>query len=93
MRGYHLAILNHIRWRKRVNVPYFLFKELKKATEDFQKGRTKYALHQGLFLLIAKFMARKQGWMGDPNDLLPMLKSMEAETPREEIKRKEIGSE
>lgn len=69
-----------------MNVPYFLFKELKKSAKDFQSRLTKYALHQGLFLLVAKFMARKQGWMGDPNDLQPFLRRFEMETSGEERK-------
>lgn len=60
VRGYHLAILNQMRWKKKVNVPYFLFKEMEKAAEDFQKGRTKFILHQGLFLVVAKHMAKKR---------------------------------
>lgn len=78
--GYHLAILNNMRWRKRVNVSYFLFKELEKSAEDFQRGRTKYTLHQGLILLIVKFMAHKQGWMGDPDNLQQVLRRSEMET-------------
>lgn len=57
VRGYHLAILNNMRWRKRVNILFFLFKELEKSIKDFQRGRTKFALHQGLFFLIMKEMA------------------------------------
>ena len=59
VRGYHIAILNHICWKKRVNIPYFLFEEMEKAAKEFQKGRTKFALHQGLFLVVAKYMAEK----------------------------------
>lgn len=47
---------------------------MKKFVEDFHKGRTKFALHQGLFLIIAKHMDKKQGWLGDLDDLLSILK-------------------
>lgn len=81
--GYHLVILNNMRWRKRVNIPFFLYKELERFVKDFQIGGMKYALHQGLFTNIAKFLARKQGWIGELETFRPMLRSRGEETPGE----------
>lgn len=58
-----------------MNISFFLYKELENLMEDFQHGRMKYALHQGLFLLLAKFSTYKQGWVGDLEAFLPILRS------------------
>lgn len=83
IKGYHLEILNQIRWRKKMNMLYFLFKELEKATKYFQKGRMKYALHERLFFIIVKYMTKNQGWLGDPDDFL--LRSEQEEKGGEDL--------
>lgn len=64
VRGYHLALLNNIRWGKQVNYPHSLYSEMDQAAELRQRGGMKYVLHLGLFNLVFKHMMVKEGWFG-----------------------------
>lgn len=52
MHGYHFPILNHIRHREKIDLPYYLFTSL---STSVSKGVTPL-LHQGLIYALYKFV-------------------------------------
>jgi len=53
--GYHIAILNSIRNRVKINVPLFLLKSLEKPIKTVKSGKGKLPLHQGLLKMLVNY--------------------------------------
>lgn len=65
--GYHIAILNSMRNKKKVNIPLFLFKSLEKSMNVVKARKGKAPLHQGLMKLIVNFESNKKSVVVGPS--------------------------
>eukprot|EP01018_Ginkgo_biloba_P013399 Gb_10421 [translate_table: standard] len=53
--GCHIAILNSIRNRVKINVPLLLLKSLEKSIKTVKSGKGKLPLHQGLLKMLVNY--------------------------------------
>eukprot|EP01018_Ginkgo_biloba_P037260 Gb_40876 [translate_table: standard] len=59
--GYHVAILNSLRNREKINIPLFLCKSMEKLILSIKAGKTKSPRHQGLMKLIVEHTSNRLG--------------------------------
>ena len=65
--GYHVAILNSLRNREKINIPLFLCKSLKKLILFVKARKTKSPRHQGLMKLIVEYNSKRYGSLARPS--------------------------
>eukprot|EP01018_Ginkgo_biloba_P016143 Gb_31689 [translate_table: standard] len=64
--GYHIAILNAIRNKEKVNIPLFLLKSMEKSVKAVKAGKGKAPLHQGLMKMLADFELHRKSTTAGP---------------------------
>ena len=55
--SFHFKFLNHLKGH-RMNILTFLYVELDKVVDDFKKSKGNEVNHQGLILIIFKYVAK-----------------------------------
>eukprot|EP01018_Ginkgo_biloba_P023420 Gb_40337 [translate_table: standard] len=65
--GYHIAILNSMRNKEKVNIPLFLLKSMEKSVRTVKARKGKAPLHQGLMKLLVDFKKDRRGAMTGPS--------------------------
>eukprot|EP01018_Ginkgo_biloba_P036449 Gb_16274 [translate_table: standard] len=64
--GYHIAILNSMRNKEKVNIPLFLLKSMEKSVRAVKISKRKSPLHQGLMKMLVDFEMNKKGNVTGP---------------------------
>eukprot|EP01018_Ginkgo_biloba_P028000 Gb_41589 [translate_table: standard] len=65
--GYHIAILNSMRNKEKINIPLFLFKSMEKFVHAVKAGKGKAPLHQGPMKMIADFEINRKSFIAGPS--------------------------
>eukprot|EP01018_Ginkgo_biloba_P031174 Gb_36132 [translate_table: standard] len=65
--GHHIAFLNCVRNREKVNIPLFLFNSLEKSVLAAKSGKGKPPLHQGLMKMLVDFVSNKSSPAAGPS--------------------------
>eukprot|EP01018_Ginkgo_biloba_P010247 Gb_13456 [translate_table: standard] len=65
--GHHIAFLNAMRNKERINIPLFLFNSMEKSLISVKTGKGKSPLHQGLMKLIMEFVFSKNPSVAGPS--------------------------
>eukprot|EP01018_Ginkgo_biloba_P033438 Gb_00181 [translate_table: standard] len=65
--GYHIAILNSMRNKDKVNIPLFLLKSIEKSIRAVKAEKGKAPLHQGLMKLLVDFEKDRRGVTAGPS--------------------------
>eukprot|EP01018_Ginkgo_biloba_P008081 Gb_11347 [translate_table: standard] len=65
--GHHIAFLNFVRNREKVNIPLFLFNSLEKSVFAAKSGKGKPPLHQGLMKMLVDFFYSKNSPIASPS--------------------------
>lgn len=60
VRSFHLAFLNHLRGKKSMNVPAYLFRELERSMLEAKANKTFVPSYQGLIFILYKFIVLKR---------------------------------
>ena len=65
--GHHIAFLNFMRNKEKVNILSFLFNSLEKLLIVAKSGKGKSPLHQGLMKILFDFVSRKNSPAAGPS--------------------------
>eukprot|EP01018_Ginkgo_biloba_P038988 Gb_36378 [translate_table: standard] len=65
--GHHIAFLNFVRNKEKVNIPSFLFNSLEKSLVEAKSGKGKSPLHQGLMKMLFDFVSSKNSPAAGPS--------------------------
>eukprot|EP01018_Ginkgo_biloba_P032322 Gb_32267 [translate_table: standard] len=65
--GYHIAILNSMKNKEKINIPLFLFKSTEKSVHAVKAGKGKAPLHQGLMKMIVDFEINRKSYIAGPS--------------------------
>eukprot|EP01018_Ginkgo_biloba_P013977 Gb_31793 [translate_table: standard] len=65
--GYHIAILNSMRNKEKVNIPLFLLKSMEKSVKAVKAGKGKSPLHQGLMKMLVDFKMNRKSIAAGPS--------------------------